>query len=254
MQANAKEEGNWLLHKLMMLAKCMRLSMVQCIVLRHTRQKDVTSRFVQQPRNSPSCTTDSFARWARFYDPFLSLFRLKGVRREMVERSEVRRDDRVLDVCTGTGDVALAFAERCEDITGIDLSPAMLAVARKKDREGPVRFLQMDATRLDFSDEEFDVSSISFALHDLAPGVREEVLREVRRVTRGRIVILDYNPPANRLLRSIYIAIASLWESSSFLDFARRDFKGLLTRCGLKVRKEKSVWLGLLRICVCCRE
>ena len=38
-----------LLHKLMVPAKCMRLSMVQCIVLRHTRQEEVTSRFVQQP-------------------------------------------------------------------------------------------------------------------------------------------------------------------------------------------------------------
>ena len=42
----------WLLHKLMAPVKCMRLSMVQCIVLRHTRQEEVTSRFVQQPEVS----------------------------------------------------------------------------------------------------------------------------------------------------------------------------------------------------------
>jgi demethylmenaquinone methyltransferase/2-methoxy-6-polyprenyl-1,4-benzoquinol methylase len=137
-------------------------------------------------------TTESFDHWARIYDPFLSLFRLKGVRKETVEMSGVRVDDRVLDVCTGTGDVALEFAKRCDDVTGIDLSAEMLAVARKKDREGKVRFLQMDATRLDFTDGDFDVSAISFALHDMPPEVREEALREMARVTREKIVILGF--------------------------------------------------------------
>lgn len=114
--------------------------------------------------------------------------------------SGVRRDHRALDVCTGTGEVALAFARRCHDATGIDLSPAMLAIAREKDGQGLVHFVQMDATRLGFADGEFDVSAISFALHDVDSEVREEILREVRSVTRDRIVIVDYHPPANRLL------------------------------------------------------
>jgi len=53
------------------------------------------------------CTIASFDRWAKLYDPFLSLFRLKRVRRETVDMSGVRPGDRVLDICTGTGDVAL---------------------------------------------------------------------------------------------------------------------------------------------------
>ncbi|RLC65898.1 MAG: hypothetical protein DRI52_12625 [Chloroflexi bacterium] len=43
----------------------------------------------------------------------------------------VQSGDRVLDVCTGTGDVALEFARRCDDVTGIDLSDGMLAVAQR---------------------------------------------------------------------------------------------------------------------------
>ncbi|MBL7063493.1 MAG: methyltransferase domain-containing protein [Anaerolineae bacterium] len=202
-------------------------------------------------REYRSYTIASFARWAKLYDPFVALFRLKGMRRETVEMSGVRPGDRVLDVCTGTGDVALEFARRCDDVTGIDLSAEMLAVARKKDREGKIRFLQMDATRLDFADREFDVSAISFALHDMPPEVREEALREMVRVTRKRIVIIDYNPPPSRLLRALYVAIVSLWESKYFPEFARDDFRGLLARCGLQVEREKTAWLGLLRICVC---
>jgi len=200
------------------------------------------------------CIIASFARWAKLYDPFLSLFRLNGVRRQTVEMSGVRPEDRVLDVCTGTGDVALEFARRCHDVTGIDLSAEMLAVARKKDRESKIRFLQMDATRLDFADREFDVSAISFALHDMPPGVRKEALREMTRVTKDRIVIVDYNPPPNRLLRAIYIAIVSLWELKYFPGFARSDFEGLLARCGLRVEREKTAWLGFLRIGVCCLD
>jgi len=59
------------------------------------------------------------------------LFRLKGVRRAMVEVSGVQPGDRVLDICTGTGDVALEFAKRCNSVVGIDLSSGMLAVAQR---------------------------------------------------------------------------------------------------------------------------
>ena len=208
-------------------------------------------RNIKGNREYRSYTTESFDRWARFYDPFLSLLGLKGVRRGTVEVGGVRPGDRVLDVCTGTGDVALEFARRCDDVTGIDLSAEMLAVARKKDREGKIRFLQMDATRLDFADRYFDVSAISFALHDMPPEIREEVLREMARVTKGKIVIVEYNPPSNWFLRALYISLISFYESEYFPEFARSDFRGLLARCGLQVKWEKTAWLGLLRICVC---
>jgi ubiquinone/menaquinone biosynthesis C-methylase UbiE len=192
----------------------------------------------------------SFARWARIYDTFAALLRIEGVRRKTVEMSGVQPADRALDVCTGTGEVALAFADQCDDVTGVDLSPDMLAVARRKDREGRVRFLQMDATKLDFADGEFDVSSISFGLHDMPSGVREQVLQEMARVTKRRIVIVDYNPPRNPTLRALYIALVSLYESKYFPEFARSDFDGLLARSGLQVEKTQSVYLGFVRLCL----
>ena len=208
-------------------------------------------RNIEDNREYRSYTTESFDRWARFYDPFLALFRLKGVRRETVKMSGVRPEDMVLDVCTGTGDVALEFARRCERVVGIDLSAGMLAMARQKDKEDKICFLQMDATRLDFADREFDVSAISFALHDMPPQVKEGVLREMARVTKGKIVIVEYSPSQNPILRALYISLISLYESKYFPEFARSDFRGLLARCGLQVEQEKTAWLGLLRICVC---
>lgn len=198
-----------------------------------------------------SHTVRFFDRWAGIYDPFVSLFRLGRLRREVVQMSGVGQGDRVLDVCTGTGAQALAFARKCDDVTAVDLSAGMLAVAQKKNKGNRVRFLQMDATTLDFADEEFDASSISFGLHDMPAEVREEVLREMVRVTKGRIIIIDYRPPRSRFLRAMYIALVSLYESKYFPDFMRSDFEGLLARCGLKKEIEKAVWLGLLRICIC---
>jgi demethylmenaquinone methyltransferase/2-methoxy-6-polyprenyl-1,4-benzoquinol methylase len=198
-----------------------------------------------------SYTTASFARWARFYDLFVALFGVRVVRRAAVEIGDLQPGDRVLDVCTGTGDVALEFAKRCDEVTGIDLTPEMLAQARKKDPEGNVRFLQMDATRLDFADGEFDVSAVSFGLHDMPAQVREAALREMVRVTKDRIVIVEYNPPGNRVLRALYVAIVSLWESKYFPEFARADLRDLLARCGLRLEAERAFYLGLLRVCRC---
>jgi len=196
-----------------------------------------------------SYITESFDCWARLYDPFLALFRLKGMRRATVAMSGAQPGDRVLDFCTG--DVALGFARRCDEVVGIDLSSGMLAVARGKDKDGWVRFLRMDATRLAFADRPFDVSAISLGLHDMPPEARKEALMELAKVTRKRIVIVDYKLPPNRLLRTICIALASLHESKYFLDFARGDFEGLLARSGLRVEAEKVTWLGFLRICIC---
>lgn len=195
-----------------------------------------------------SYTIASFARWAKVYDAFTTLLRIEDVRRQTVEISRVQPGDKVLDVCTGTGDVALAFARQCGDVTGIDLSPDMLAVAQKKDTKSKIRFVQMDATRMDFGDGEFDVSSISFGLHDMPSDVREKVLQEMARATRRWIVITDYNPPQNPILRAFYVALISLYESKYFPGFARSDFEGLLTCCGLEVAVQKPACGGLVSI------
>ena len=86
-------------------------------------------RKARDDREYHSYITESFDRWARLYDPFLALFRLKGVRRATVAMSGAQPGDRVLDVCTSTGDVALEFAKKCDDVTDINLSSEMLAVA-----------------------------------------------------------------------------------------------------------------------------
>jgi len=70
-----------------------------------------------------SYITSVFDRFARFYNPFIVLLRLGALHRKAVEMSGAREGDRILDVCTGTGAVALEFAGRCDKVVGVTSPP-----------------------------------------------------------------------------------------------------------------------------------
>ncbi len=113
----------------------------------------------------------------------------------------------ILDVCCGTGDIALEMAGRRPDlkVTGIDFSPAMLQVAgeRKGGLEN-VRFLQGDAMNLPFRDNTFAAACISFGLRNT--GDYEKTLMELRRVVKngGYIYCLDSFVPEMKVVRPFY--------------------------------------------------
>jgi demethylmenaquinone methyltransferase/2-methoxy-6-polyprenyl-1,4-benzoquinol methylase len=109
----------------------------------------------------------------------------------------VRPGDRVLDVCCGTGDLAVAAAQAGGTVTGIDFSEPMLARARQKSDE--VEWLEGDALALPFAEGSFDAVTIGFGLRNLANP--ERGLAELRRVLRpgGRLAILEITRPRGLL-------------------------------------------------------
>ena len=145
-------------------------------------------------------------KWFRRYAPFYNLIALplSRIRDKVVDMAEAEKGSTVLDVCAGTGSQAFAFGRRGCNVVGIDLSEDMLKVARRRNRHGNVTFEVADATRMPFEDDYFDVSCISMALHDMPHEVRQQVLDEMRRVSK-RTVIADYNIPKNRLHRWFHI-------------------------------------------------
>ena len=111
--------------------------------------------------------------------------------------ARIRPGERVLDLATGTGITAVAARERGAKVTGVDLTPELLAVAREKARgEGfdDIDFLEGDAEALPFANASFDVV-VSTCGHMFAPD-QARVAAEIARVTRpgGRVVFLAWTP------------------------------------------------------------
>jgi demethylmenaquinone methyltransferase/2-methoxy-6-polyprenyl-1,4-benzoquinol methylase len=91
----------------------------------------------------------------------------------------------------------------------------------------------MDARRLAFADRSFDVTVLSFALHDMPRSVRLQVLGEARRVTARRLVVLDYELPVRRFWRRALLASIALFETAYFPRFAAEGLEPHLREAGL---------------------
>ncbi len=117
---------------------------------------------------------------------------------------------RVLDVATGTGDLAFELVRRMPgaEVTGVDLSAGMLDAARCKAAarglKERVAFVQGDAERLDFGDAAFDAATVAFGVRNF--GDLDVGLRELARTIKpgGRVVILEFSRPRNRWFRALY--------------------------------------------------
>ena len=112
----------------------------------------------------------------------------------------------ILDVCTGTGDLAVAYWRRGGGrirVVGADFTHEMLTLARQKTasarrRRPPIEFVEADAQRLPFADDRFQIVSVAFGLRNVTQTL--EGLEEMARVCTpgGRVVVLEFSMPRIR--------------------------------------------------------
>ena len=163
---------------------------------------------------SPDRVRRMFGEIARRYD-FLNHFLSLGIDRRWRRRTVrlVAPSDvgPILDVCTGTGDLALAYWRASGGrafVVGADFCRPMLEVGRAKaDRAGAagrVALLEADAQRLPFGDGVFSIVGVAFGLRNVSDTDRG--LRELVRVCRpgGRVAVLEFALPEARWLRWLY--------------------------------------------------
>lgn len=216
------------------------------------------ARATMAPR--PGCTReerDYYALNARVY-PWLSrvydsvTLPLARLRRQVVEEAAPGDRARVLDVATGTGGQALAFAARAAEVIGVDISRDMLGRASGRNRFANLSFQQADATALPFPDGAFDVSCVSFAMHEMPVSVRQRALREMARVTGpgGTLVIVDYGLPRNGVAAWLVYRLVKLYERDHYAEFVRGDLPAFAGAAGLEVLTVRKVLLGCAQIVI----
>jgi demethylmenaquinone methyltransferase/2-methoxy-6-polyprenyl-1,4-benzoquinol methylase len=175
-----------------------------------------TERPTRESGEFASQVNRMFDRIAGHYDAMNSVM-TAGLhhrwRQRAAARAELRVGDSALDVCCGTGDLALELARQVGpggSVVGCDFSEQMLDLARAKAAQRgatAVRFEWADALRLPYDDASFDAATVGFGVRNLAD--LDRGLEEMARVLKpgGRLVILEITQPTRPPLSIFY----SLW-------------------------------------------
>ncbi len=130
-----------------------------------------------------------------FIDPLL-----RDIRTYISKFSGMKRGDKVLDVCCGTGDQVFYYGKEGIIATGVDLSPGMIKSAEKrKEKSGltNVSFRVANAKQLPFKDNSFDFASICLGLHEIKRDERDKIISEMKRVVKkeGFLIFIDFQVP-----------------------------------------------------------
>jgi demethylmenaquinone methyltransferase/2-methoxy-6-polyprenyl-1,4-benzoquinol methylase len=187
----------------------------------YVRHPPVPNRYFIEGEQRADGVRDLFAAIAPRYDLIndLQSFGLhRRWKRRLVHEARITPGEQALDLCCGTGDVAFALARAGAEVTGVDFSEPMLAIARGRAAGceasrgiAPLSAIRMprfehgDALALRFADRSFQLVTIAYGLRNLASIAGG--LAEMARVSEpgGRILILDISRPGNRWWRSVYL-------------------------------------------------
>jgi len=223
-------------------------------------------------RSKERAIREMFARIAPWYDlvnRLMSWGQDNRWRRIAVSLAYPGRG-RVLDVATGTGDIALELARHTDSVVGLDLCREMLrrgqAKTEKKGLKGSIDFIVGDALALPFGDSSFDCALNGFALRNVADiGL---FLAEQRRVVKpgGRVVCLELVRPASGLVGAFYrfylnriVPVLGRWFSGDskayrylpdsvggFLSIA--EFQKMMEEAGFRQVGYRSLNLGTIAV------
>lgn len=155
----------------------------------------------------------------------------------------ISNNDKILDLCTGTGTNAIniAKANPSAKIIGVDLSENMLKVAREKADKADtknIKLYKMDATKLDFKSNSFDKISLSLILHEMNDELRSKILNEAKRVLKkdGKIIITEWERSTKLSKRLLFMPI-HLLEPKTYREFLKKDLYSYFAKYGLKIEK-----------------
>lgn len=201
---------------------------------------------------------DSIAPRYDFLNRLLSCGVDRRWRRFAVRQVRFTENGRILDVATGTGDVALEIAAQTPvsvSIVGVDFSREMVELGKQKVLDSPYRdritFQVAPCEAIPFPDGSFDSATIAFGIRNVVD--RSMGLAEMHRVLKpgGRVVILEFSTPRSKLFKALYHfyflrvlpVIGGLFSDfsayqylpDSVLEFpSREEFKAMMAEAGFR--------------------
>ncbi len=212
---------------------------------------------------------NNIAPYYDFLNHFLSLGIDKGWRKKAIRELQTLQPQRILDVATGTADVAIAIAKTLQpkQVIGLDIAVEMLDIGRKKvkqqDLDEVVELIDGDAENLPFENNTFDAVTVAFGVRnfeDLLAG-----MNEIQRVLKpdGKLVVLEFSKPQLFPLKQLfqfyfkYIlpfigkitskdpkAYRYLYESvQAFPD--GKEFIKVMEKAGFQQNQQKSLTFGI---------
>ena len=156
----------------------------------------------------------------------------------------IDRQDKVLDLCTGTATNAIKISQKLPEtkVVGIDISRDMLRVAKDKIKKKSienVKLYSMDATNTQFNNKCFDKILISLVLHELEETLAEKILKEATRVLKddGRIIVTEWEPSDSLWKKMLFFPIHVL-EPKTYRKFIKKDLYEYFRNYGLEIVKE----------------
>lgn len=161
----------------------------------------------------------------------------------------VNKNTTVLDIGCGTGSFLSMYQNYTDNIFGIDLSPSMIKVARKKLGE-KVSLIVGSATKTEFKPHSFDLITCSLILHEVSDVVRIEILTEAKRILQndGRIILIDYHPGPIEKFEGIYSKLVIRFfeflaggdHHKNYLQFVKKGgLPRLIGKAGLKIENQR---------------
>ncbi len=159
-------------------------------------------------KNPPSINDlfDNISRKYDFMNNLMSLFLHKNIKKHAVNKLEYKDNLEILDLCTGTGDIAILLAKKYKNsnVIGIDFSEKMLEIAKNKSKNlHNIEFKKIDINNLSFKENSFDICFISFGLRNL-PDINLAI-NNFQKILKpdGIISILDLGKP-NGIIKFLY--------------------------------------------------
>lgn len=192
--------------------------------------------------------TERYAKAARAYDGTRLAAQRSAAYTRILDRLPLGTGVRVMDVCSGTGTLALACAARGAQVAAIDISEAMLQVADEKDRDHRVQFALGRAEGLPFPRRTFDLALLGMGLYQMPADNRVQVVRELLRVSRGLVVLVE---PLESQARLLQWARALGWCTAAEVpapDWPRVPLDRIVAMAGAQVREERRE--GWMRVVV----